>query len=184
MKTELFTSLPSGGVAALFGIMEEEPSVDSYNRELAASINKLFEQKKLDPNALEIAQFHFEGKSVGGEVIDGIRKRLPKIARMMEQDYERRVCVVSEKYYTIFRNQPEMFPLTEGDATRFLPLGTGVRPMGIRLCPDVDDPIYRAAIKNGLVSGINAKQSPTAEKSMSRRDISKKPLDKSERRSR
>jgi hypothetical protein len=147
--------------------------LDNYNRELAASINKLFEQGKLDPNALEIALFHFEGKSVGGEVIDGIRKRLPKIARMLEEDYERPACVVGEKYYTIFRNQPGLFPFVEEDGSKILPLGPGVRPMGIRLCPGADDPIYRVAVKHGLAIGVNVRQSLPARKSKDRKQTLK-----------
>jgi hypothetical protein len=151
-------------------------SLDNYNRELAASINKMFANKRRDPNALEIAEFHFDGKALGGEVVDGIRKRLPKIARILEDEYERRACVVGEKYYTLFRDQKNLFPMTaEEEATKYLPLGVGVRPMGIRLCPNADDLIYRAAVKHNLAGGIDIapKQSLQGAKSERRRKVSK-----------
>lgn len=135
----------------------------------------MFAKNRLDPDAIEVGNFHFGGKALGGEVIDGIRKRLPKIAQMIEQDYELRACVVSEKYYTLFRDQPALFPMTEEDATKCLPLGVGVRPMGIRLCPKADDLIYRVAVKHGLARGINTVgQKPVqARRSKRRGDIPK-----------
>jgi hypothetical protein len=130
------------------------PAIDKYNRELAETVNKLFSEQKTDPRAEEIADTHFGGKAVGGEIIDGIRKRLPTINRIIEQDYEHLSCVVSEKYYTLVRSgQLKLFEMTDAEAQKCLPIGHGNRSEGIRLCTESNDVIYQAAVKQGLASG-------------------------------
>jgi len=124
--------------------------MDKYNRELADTVNQMFGAGNTDPSADEIAEEHFGGKAVGGEVLDGIRKRLPKISRMVEQNYDHPVCVVSEAYYARFRNQP---PQTDAEARKCIPVGQGVRSMGIRLSTGDNDLIYQAAIRQGLATG-------------------------------
>jgi len=124
--------------------------MDKYNRELADTVNRMFGGDTGDPSADEIAEVHFGGKAVGGEVIDGIRKRLPKISRIIEQNYEHLVCVVSEAYYARFRNEP---PQTDADARKCIPVGQGVRSMGIRLSAGENDLIYQSAIRQGLATG-------------------------------
>jgi hypothetical protein len=124
--------------------------MDKYNRELADTVNQMFGSHRRDPSADEIAEVHFGGKAVGGEVIDGIRKRLPKISRLIEQNYEHLVCVVSETYYARFRNEP---PQTDADARKCIPVGQGVRSMGIRLSAGENDLIYQSALRQGLATG-------------------------------
>ncbi len=130
------------------------PAMDMYNRELAETVNKMFSEGKNDPRAEEIADYHFGGKAVGGEIIDGIRKRLPTINRVIEQDYEHQACVVSEKYYTLFRNrQTSLFEMTDAEAQKCLPIGHGNRAAGIRLCTESTDVLYQAAVAQGLATG-------------------------------
>ena len=130
------------------------PAIDMYNRQLAETVNEMFAAGKTDPRAEEIAGTHFDGRAVGGEIIDGIRKRLPTISRIIEQDYEHQACVVSEKYYTLFRSkQTKLFEMTDAEAQKCLPIGQGNRSEGIRLCTESNDVIYQAAVNQGLAAG-------------------------------
>ena len=124
--------------------------MDKYNRELADTVNKMFGDGTSDPSAEEIADIHFNHKAVGGEIIDGIRKRLPKVSRIVEETYEHLVCLVNETYYARFRNET---PTTDADARKCIPVGYAVRSMGIRMCAGDNDLIYQAAIRQGLATG-------------------------------
>lgn len=132
--------------------------IDNYNRELAETVTKMFSDGQIDPRAEEIADFHFEHRAVGGEIIDGIRKRLPTILRLIEEIYELPASLVSEKYYVRFRgrfqNELLPLPLTEAEARKCIPVGHGVRTEGIRLSSGENDLIYKAAVEQGLSTGV------------------------------
>jgi len=115
----------------------------------------MFGKGDTDPRAEEIACENFPGRAVGGEIIDGVRKRLPTIARIIEHDYEEQTCVVSEKYYTLFRNrrQGSMFEMTDAEAQKCLPIGHGNRSEGLHRCEGDNDVIYQASLGQNLAAG-------------------------------
>lgn len=117
---------------------------DHYVLELAASINAMFADGKIDPSADEIAEYHFEGKALGGEIVDGVRKRLSKLRNILHDDYEHPVYLVSNKYYAKFRFK---LPVLTADARKCIPFGRKKLAAGIRLHTDGDnDKIYTASL--------------------------------------
>lgn len=112
-----------------------------YILELASTVNLLFAAGINDPQASEIAHKHFADRTLGGEIIEGVRKRLPRIRRVLEEDYGHQVCPLGRTYYTRFRRRP---PLTRADARRCLPVGHGMRQEGLyRLSGGSDELIWR-----------------------------------------
>lgn len=127
------------------------PALDRYAVELAQTIHTMFANGNLDPAATEIAEEHFPGKALGGEIIDGIRKRLPKVRHILEETFDHPAYLVSEAYYARFRDET---PTTDADARRCLPLGQGVRSAGIRLNVDGDDDlIFQVGLTHNLAAG-------------------------------
>jgi hypothetical protein len=110
-----------------------------YVLELASTANQLFAEGLNDPQAAEIAHKHFGDRSLGGEIIEGVRKRLPRIRRVLSEDYGAETVPLSRTYYTRFRRQP---PTTVADARRCLPVGHGVRQEGLYRLSGADDLIW------------------------------------------
>ena len=126
---------------------------DYYVDELAETIDNMFIAGKLDPSAREVAEEHFQKTILGGEIIDGIRKRLPRIKNILALVFEHPVYLVNERYYVKFKKKNKI-PITEKEARSCLPTGHGVRSYGIRLNTDADnDLIYRASLDRDLKSG-------------------------------
>ena len=117
---------------------------------LAEATKSLFDQGINDPSAEEIAMEYFPGKILGGEVIEGIRKRLHKIREVLETSYEESVCLLGATYYARFRGKPIE---TLEDARKCLPLGNMKRAEGIYRQQGVDDLIWRAALELGASQG-------------------------------
>ncbi len=58
---------------------------DEYVWELATTVTEMFAVGTTDPSATEIAQAHFPGKALGGEIHEGIRKRLHRIRDVLSE---------------------------------------------------------------------------------------------------
>lgn len=129
---------------------------DAYTRELAATVDQMFGSGQTDPSSDEIAREHFRRDVLGGEIIDGVQKRLRAICRILEEAFDHQVCLVGERYYLTTARRlsyREQAPETDAEARLCLPLGKGNRGIGIRLSVGDDDLIYQAAIGQGLASG-------------------------------
>jgi len=126
------------------------PTEHDYVEELAETINRMFGAGISDPSAREIAEAHFPEKALGGEITEGIRKRLHKIRDILEQDYLHPVCLVSRTYYSRFRREA---PKTVADAARCLPIGYGKKQQGVYLQRGADDLIWEAMLQSNLASG-------------------------------
>ncbi|MEX2103262.1 MAG: hypothetical protein WD805_04800, partial [Gaiellaceae bacterium] len=97
------------------------------------------------------AEAHFPGKVLGGEIIEGVRKRLGRTRDFLEENYpELPICLVSETYYVRFRDTP---PTTAANARKCLPVGYGKGQEGIRLQSGEDDLIWKEAISLNLAQG-------------------------------
>lgn len=124
---------------------------DPYVVELAQTVNSIFAQGKTDPSAEEIAATHFPGRALGGEIIDGIRKRLRRVRYILETDYDQPVYLLSSTYYTRYRDNK---PQTEDQARKCIPGGYGVTSAGIALNVNGDaDLIYQATLTQNFSSG-------------------------------
>lgn len=119
-------------------------------RALAEATNNLFAKGIRDPNAFEITTEYLPDKILGGEVPEGVRKRLHKIRNILEEDYDLPVCLLSSTYYVRFRHK---LIETKEDARRCLPLGNTKRAEGIYLQEKVDDPIWQAMVELGANTG-------------------------------
>lgn len=129
---------------------------DAYTHELAATVDQMFADDHTDPSAEEIAVEHFGRDVLGGEIIDGVIKRLKAILRILDEIYDHQVCLISNRYYLKTAKRPsyrEQPPKTEAEARICLPLGHAVRGIGIWLSKGDDDLIYQAAIRQGFASG-------------------------------
>ncbi len=136
---------------------------DDYLYELVQTVAEMFAKgDNLDPNAAEIAEANFPGKALGGEIIEGIRKKLPKIKAALEvhQEFDT-PHLVSQTYYVggggrhegadVFRNDP---PTSDTHARRCLPLGHGKKAWGIRTTETPsDDLIWQAVVQLGMKAG-------------------------------
>ena len=122
-----------------------------YVIELGQTVISLFESGTTDPSAAEIAEANFPGKALGGEIIEGVRKRLGRIRDFVEENYpELPICLVSETYYVRFRDTS---PTTAADARKCLPVGYGKGQEGIRMQSGEDDLIWKEAISLNLAQG-------------------------------
>ncbi len=121
-----------------------------YVEELAQTVNMLFANDVTDPSTREIAEAHFPGLALGGEIIEGIRKRLHKICDVLEGDYGHPVVLVSRTYYSRFRKEK---PKTMADAMRCHPIGYGKNQFGIYLPTDTEDLVYRAMLQSNRAQG-------------------------------
>lgn len=140
---------------------------DQYVIELAQTTKRLFDEGNTDPNAEEIAQAHFRMTTLGGEIEEGVRKRLAKIRNILESDPQRggfglSVYLVSKGYYLLgYRHNP---PQNENEARECLVVG---RPRenrreeaekgnpavaGIRKYTGDDDLVWRELVRQGLRS--------------------------------
>lgn len=124
---------------------------DQFVEELAQTVNRLFDDGKTDPRAKEIADAHFDPRSVPGDIIDAVRKRLPKVRDKIESDYlHERAHLVSATYFGRFRDE---LPQSEEEARLCLPLGRGKAAEGIRLPTVGNDPIWQATVTRNIGSG-------------------------------
>jgi len=131
-------------------------SRDAYTLDLAGTVDRLFGDGRTDPSTTEIAHEHFGREVLGGEIIDGVQKRLRTISKILEESYQHQVCTVSERYYLKTAKRPSYRddpPKTDAEARLCLPIGQGVRAVGIRLSTGNNDRIYQAAISQGFASG-------------------------------
>ena len=123
---------------------------DQYVAELAQTVKTMFSNGQTDPSAAEIATEHFPERALGGEIIEGIRKRLHQVRDLLETDHELLVCLLSKTYYTRYRHDP---PTTTADARRCLPVGHGKPQVGIHLQTGPDDMIWQAMLSLNLAGG-------------------------------
>lgn len=121
-----------------------------YVEELAGTVMEMFANGDTDPSALEIAEAHFPDKTLGGEIIEGVRKRLGRVRDVLEETYEQPVHLTSRTYYIRFRDNP---PKTQANARRCLPVGHGVKQEGLRLQDGPDDLIWQAMLALNLAAG-------------------------------
>jgi hypothetical protein len=124
---------------------------DEYVWELATTVTDLFASGKTDPSADEIAEAHFPGKALGGEIHEGIRKRLHRIRDVLQEDFGHPVYLLNTRYYARFRGKP---PTTAAEARLCLPIGQGVTANGIG--PQTDPAtasIFEAALNMNVASG-------------------------------
>ncbi|HAC47159.1 MAG TPA: hypothetical protein DGB72_01815 [Gemmatimonadetes bacterium] len=124
---------------------------DEYVWELATTVTEMFAVGTTDPSAVEIAQAHFPGKALGGEIHEGIRKRLHRIRDVLSEDFGHPVYLLNTRYYARFRGKP---PTTAAEARLCLPIGQGVTANGIGLQTDpATAAIFQAALSMNVASG-------------------------------
>lgn len=124
---------------------------DPYVVELAQTVNKMFAAGETNPSADEIAEKHFSGMALGGEILDGVAKRLGKIRDVLQTDFNHSVCLLSGTYFTVHKNGDP--PTTEAEARRCIPGGYKIPAVGIHLQKGDDDLIYQAMLGMNLASG-------------------------------
>ncbi len=123
---------------------------ERYVEELADTVNSLFDHGNNDPDATEIAEAHFPGRALAGEIIESVRKRLGRVRDILEQEYHHPVYLLSPTYYIRFRHVP---PQTAADVRRCIPMGQGRIAAGIARQTKSDDLLWEATVNQGLVSG-------------------------------
>lgn len=128
-------------------------SKDKYVQELAETVSKLFESGKTNPTAEDIAEANFPGRALGGEIAEGVRKRLHQIRDVLFQDYDYLVCLLSRKYYAKHDGDGKVPPANLTEARKCIPVGAGVKTVGIHLFSGDDDLIWQAAIQHNLATG-------------------------------
>ncbi len=131
-------------------------SKDAYLQDLAATVEKMFGDNRTDPSAQEIAIEHFGTDVLGGEIYDGVCKRIKAICKVLGETYGLKVCIVNARYYLKTAKRPnyrDKPPETDAEARSCLPLGHGVKTFGVKLCTGENDRIYQAAIGQGFASG-------------------------------
>lgn len=111
---------------------------------LARTVDQMFSDGVNDPSAAEVADAHFQNWVLGGEIAEGIRKRLRKIRDILQEEYQYPVCLVGKTYYDIFRGKRPI--LTAQDAHRCLPLGYSMTAQGLYRPLGKDDPIWQASV--------------------------------------
>lgn len=110
-----------------------------YIIELAETTTQLFARGLTDPSASEIAHQHFGDRTLGGEIVEGVRSRLGRVRRILAED-GLQLCPLGRTYYTRFRKKP---PATRAEARRCLPLGHGMQQEGLHLLTGSDDLIWQ-----------------------------------------
>jgi hypothetical protein len=127
------------------------PRDRDYLKDLAETTYDLMTKTDvLDPSAEEIAYAYFPNKQLGGETIEGVRKRLPKIRQILKEVYSLDVYLVSDTYYRRFKRKVP----TESELARLcLPLGYGKGAAGVRRHSGDDDLIWDAVIAQSVNSG-------------------------------
>lgn len=131
---------------------------DKYTNELAGTVFKLFQDGTSDPSAEEIAEAHFPERALGGEIVEGIRKRLFKIRNVIEHVYETQVSLVSEKYYVLYRFTP---PETMKAAYSCLAGGYHKQAWGLRRHDGDADLIWQAQTERNMVSAAGKEKAST-----------------------
>lgn len=117
-----------------------------WTQALTQAAVRLFDEGMTDPSAEEIAHAYYEGKLIGNETIEGVRKKLKMIRDLLVRDYGQSVYLVSRMYYTRFRATPAD-ELTPTERRQCLPLGHGVKADGLRLQTGTDDPLWHEWIE-------------------------------------
>jgi hypothetical protein len=80
-------------------------SVDQYIIQLAETVHNMFERGVTDPSAQEIAEAHFPGKALPGDIIESVRKQLHRVRTVLLEDYDQPVYLLSRTYYNRFRSK-------------------------------------------------------------------------------
>jgi hypothetical protein len=124
---------------------------DKYVQELAETASKLFEGGITNPTAEDIAEANFPGRALGGEIAEGVRKRLHQIRDVLFEDYDYLVCLLSRKYY--IKHESKEPPANLSEARKCIPVGAGVKTVGIHLFSGDDDLIWQAAVQHNLATG-------------------------------
>jgi hypothetical protein len=132
--------------------------MDRYTQELAGTVVGLFNSGVPDPSAEEIAENHFPERALGGEIVEGIRKRLVRVQRHVEDVYELPVCLVTQRYYAIYRETP---PVTMKEAHSCIPGGRHNHSFGIRKQNGDGDLIWQATIERDLLSAAGKEKRVT-----------------------
>jgi len=110
-----------------------------YVIELARTVHELFADGHVDPSASEIAHKHFGDRTLGGEIIEGVRSRLTRVRALLEEDgYQ--LCPLSHTYYTRFRRKA---PQSAAEARRCLATGRGKQQEGLLKLEGTGSAIWR-----------------------------------------
>ena len=132
---------------------------DNFANEIENTIRRMFHRGTLDPSAEEIAKEYFKGMTLNNEIVESIRRRLPRIKRTLVRRYGDPVYLVSETYYEEFRKEP---PITKGDARKCVPGGHSTKSMGIKLnVTGEGDLILQATRWSALKSQVAKKMKST-----------------------
>ena len=123
---------------------------DCYAVELARAVALLFADGCSDPSAEEIATAYFSGKIMGGEIIDGVRKRLKRIRTILEKDYLIPVYLVADYYYSPHCNR---CPADSAQARKCICGGLHKSAAGVVAASD-NDIIYQEALKQNIISSV------------------------------
>src|SRR5262245_55412497 len=93
-----------------------------YTRELAATCARLIGDGKTDPSAEEIVKAHFEKSFFPDDMIEGGRRRLIRIKKILKEEFGLDVCLVSRIYYKRYRRHR---PENADEARECLPITGG-----------------------------------------------------------
>lgn len=129
-----------------------------YVRDLAQATEELFQKGAMTPDADDIAEQHYQGRSYGPATVEDVRKKLIRIRDILAEDYDRPVCLVSSVFYTKFRYSP---PVSVVDARSALPFGNGKRAEGIHLQDGTEDFIWQAAERQIMAMAAGKMRSTT-----------------------
>lgn len=137
-------------------------SRDQYTYELADTVSDIFRGGSNDPSASEIAHAHFGKPNLGGEIVEGVRKRLHKVRDILQgEDYGLNVCLLGIRYYVEHRldkrkRKPYRTakPVNKQEARMCLPVGQGYSGEGLWLSTGgTEDVIWQASIELGINAG-------------------------------
>ena len=131
---------------------------DKFTNELAATVYDLFKSGKTDPSAEEIAAAHFPNKTLPNDITEVVRKRLIKVRNVIQDVYEIPVCLVTEKYYVLYRDAP---PVHMKDAHACLPGGYNKGAWGVRRQNGDSDLIWQAMMEKNLISAAGKEKKST-----------------------
>lgn len=130
------------------------PDRDMFVEELAATVDKMFADEVNDPSAKEIARYHFPDRTLPGDIIESVRKRLGKVRDVLEEHYDHAVFLLNKTYYLRYRDES---PETEADANRCVAgIGQGAKQEGLgRQTDDLEgsDLLWKAMANQNLKAG-------------------------------
>ncbi len=122
----------------------------TFNYELANSAHEMFDSGLHDITASDLARYHFQRKSLGGEITKGIKKRMPAIKRILEKEHGLLVCGVNDHFYELSND-----PVTLTEALKCTPgRGPSQTMAGIHVVNGGGhDFLYEASIETGISKG-------------------------------